>query len=121
MNMRICAAGAVLSILAAMSAYGFRRVRSVCADLLAHQTRAEQAMTENAGDLRDALTALTDAWEQSSASLQLWVAGEILCTLNQNISRLIPLCENGSEDLLAELSAVKADVQWLYDQEFVVF
>ena len=121
MNLRICAAGAVLGILAAMSGYGFRNVRTVCKDLLRNQERAEQALAEDAEELRDALSALTDAWEQSGASLQLWVAGEILCTLNQNISRLIPLWETGSDDLSAELSAVKADIQWLYDQEFVIF
>lgn len=121
MNVRVGLAGAVLGILGALSGYAFFRVRTTCRELLRYEDAAARAVSAQSPDTGEQIAALTDAWDRNGQSLQYWVAGEILSTLNQNMKRLIPLYEIGSEELPAELEAVKADIQWIYEQEIMIF
>ena len=121
MNVRIGLAGAVLGVLAGVSVYACRHVRTVCAELLAREETAAQAVASHAADTGTAIAALQETWERNGQSLQFWVAGTILSTLNQNMKRLMPLYENSSEALSAELEAVRADIMWIYEQEIMIF
>lgn len=121
MSLRVKLAGSVLAALALLCGYAFRTVRSICMELLTMQARAENAVTAHQTNVRDAVTALTDTWEQHGTALQFLVAGNVLGELDDSMNRLLPMLDADCDELTAELAAVKSNIRWIYDQEIMIF
>ena len=109
------AAGLLLAVMLTVGAvYG--TVRHICGKLLALHAAAAEAISAGA-DAHSALETFCGAWERSLPLLRMGASGQALMDLDENIVRLLPLYDAGSDDFEAEFWAVKADVRWIISRE----
>ena len=97
-QMRLMIAGAVMAAVTALTVYSVAAVQRRCEILL----RDADAV---------AIAALERDWAQESGVLRLFVPAETLAELNRSVYRLAPL--SGTDELEAEVAAIRATVIWL--------
>ena len=118
-NRRICTAIAVLSAVILLMAGSVLTVQHCCGRLLGQTGRVEASLgTEQAAAEIEALEA---QWRRYSIPLHLFVPNQPLTDLNETIFRLNALYTERCDELRAELSAVRADLEWIRGQELSLF
>lgn len=112
--------GIAAVLLAGITLLSFRSasaVRKSCGRLLAC-TEAVQAAQ---GDASAEIGALEACWRKESRLLHFFVPNQPLTDLNEAILRLDALNRSQSDELTAELDAVRADLLWISGHEASVF
>ena len=114
-NTRVRIAFTVLCGLTALTGYSVLAVRSGCAELLA-QTEKIMQTAERQEETAGEIAALEALWQKQSRKLHLFLPNQSLMELNASVARLGALSEADSDELTAERSAVRADLEWLSAQ-----
>ena len=110
-QMRLMIAGAVMAAVTALTVYSVAAVQRRCEILLRDADAVAAAGERDAAAVEAAIAALEQDWAQESGVLRLFVPAETLAELNRSVYRLAPL--SGTDELEAEIAAIRATVIWL--------
>ena len=109
-QMRLMIAGAVMAAVTALTVYSVAAVQRRC-EILLRDADAVAIAAEQGTAVRAAIAALEQDWAQERGVLRLFVPAETLAELNRSVYRLAPL--SGTDELPAEVAAIRATVIWL--------
>ena len=111
---RVFIAEMLLAGITLLSVWSAFAVRRSCDRLLACTDAALASPAEQ-------LCALRECWRAESRLLHYFVPNQPLTDLNKAILRLDALSQSQSDELHAELYAVRADLLWIREHEMTVF
>ncbi|MBQ8923002.1 MAG: DUF4363 family protein [Oscillospiraceae bacterium] len=121
-NTRMRIAICLLTAIILMCFWSAIQVRKSCDRLLKCTDAAIYAAdTLHKENLAGELGAIVRRWKKDSPLLHLFVPAQPLTDLNEAILRLEALDAADSDELTAELCAVRADLLWIRGHELTVF
>lgn len=120
-NKRIRIAFFVLCGILALTVWAFASVQRQCGALIRHTENILQILKSENGNPEDAIALLADTWQSDSFWLHLFVPDQPLNDLNRAIARLPALYDADCDELTSELCAIRADLQWICQQDMTVF
>ena len=121
-NTRVRIALCLLSAIVLMCIWSAVQVRRSCDRLLKCTDAAIYAAdTMHKENLAGELGAIVRRWKKDSPLLHWFVPAQPLTDLNEAILRLEALHTAKSDELSAELCAVRADLLWIRGHELTVF
>lgn len=121
-NTRIRVAMLLFAGISVLALWSAMTVRQCCNRLLTGTNAVIAAIrAEDNAQTADKIDALIQLWKSDSAAMHLFVPYQPLTDLNETILRLPALNDVQSDELEAELYAVRADLLWIREHELTLF